>query len=175
MQNSAFVHHIAESLTYKKDLSDIQKKALQHVKADFAAARYELQVNIGNVLKVTNREADTHFENGNSALRKTERRANAAIVNETDGMERVPFLEADALPKAPTESVLSTQQAMCAIVTRIFFELGCKIANVIPFNLYADLFKAELQDARGEYIDGVNACFYTRSELTCDGTPIDRL
>lgn len=149
-----FIERLSSDLTFKSELDDEQRSALQRVANAFSAARGKLKTEVENVLRMCCRETDQHFEEGQKLLRKMERRANAAIVNDwtlADGnhLELPEELE--------PETVESTKQSQCHIVTRVFYTLGVTVATIIPYGRNANIFATLIEDCRGEYIDGVNA------------------
>ena len=149
----AFIERLGSDLTFKSELDDEQRSALHQVSEAFNEARETLKTEVENVLLRRCQKTDQHFEEGQKLLRKMERRANAAIVND--------WTEADGYLKPPaeleSEAVESTKQSQCHIVTKVFHTLGVTVATIIPYGRNANIFATLIEDCRGEYIDGVNA------------------
>ena len=154
-----FVAQVQHDFTYKAGpLSNEQHDLLQKVDDLFDIARTQLSQDLIDT-EVIDFRSEKSVKEGRSLLRKAHRRANAAIVNEWAGPSEDATFE---ILKHPEENVESTRQAMCHRVTIIFYNLMTNIALLIPLGRYAAICKTVLEDARGEYLDAVNAAFECR-------------
>ena len=149
-----FINECDDLFTFKSDLNEKQLDLLSDIKAIFGAAKYELKTHIEQQIAIGPRDCDEHLREGKITLRKAERRANAAVVHDFAGMDT-----SDEIPNYRRETVETTRQAQCHLVTVIFHQLMVRLACILPLGRYAAVCRTELEDARGEYLDGINA-FY---------------
>lgn len=151
-----FIEQVKTDFTYTGDISDDQRSVLGQVQRAFAEARETLQINVRTPLRHNNRETDQHFEVGDHYLNSAHRRANAAVVKDwadTDAPMKTEAVMYEA------ETIEDLQQTLCHIVSRTFYVLSVNVATYIPYGRYASIFKTQLEEARGEYLQAVNAAF----------------
>ena len=151
-----FLTEIERDFTYQAKITDGQREHLAFVKTTFQTARSALETEIQAVCRGGPMAVDEHFHEGMRVLRKAERRANAAIALDTKPEVTYIHEESPVSETHPEEPVRSTRQAHYHRVTAIFYQLVVKVATLIPMGRRAALFRTYLEDARGEYLDGVN-------------------
>lgn len=160
-----FINRLEQDLTYKSDLTEAQRQALCEVEDCFDQAARVFKTDLETVPDRFSHKVACHFDEGNKLLRKAQRKANAAIVNEwSDGyksdLESTEGYGSDAVSeRLEVESVRSTQQAQCHICSRLMKWLGVSVALIIPFGRQAALFGTLIEDARGEFLDGINDAY----------------